>query len=113
MTRAQEQQERYINTPCPAKASRNKLRSVMWLNRNSLTSRSLLSEIDRKCGQKRFYRTPTEKANNIGLFKDMLQDFGGFFEEFTHTGERKKHSSGRRELRSFFMGRKSAATEAN
>ena len=99
-TKAEEQSERYRKTPCPAKASRRKLRAVMWLNTQKLRSRVLQETIGRKQGQKRSFRIPHNAENNLGIFKDMLSSFGGFFEEFTHTGERKKHTSGRRENRS-------------
>jgi hypothetical protein len=98
-TRVEEQAERYLRTPCPAKASRKKLRSVMWLNRNNLTGNFLFAEIGRKQGKKRSYRMAHSDTNNMPIFKDMLASFGGFFEEFTYTGERKKHTSGRRESR--------------
>ena len=71
----------------------------MWLNRASLTGHAMLADSGRKQGQKRFYRAPVETKDNLGVFKDMIKSFGGFFEEFTHTGERKKHTSGRRESR--------------
>ena len=98
-TKAEEQAERYRRTPCPAPATRKKLRSVMWLNRGDLTGRNLQATIGRKQGQKRSFRMAHNQTDNVGLFKDMLASFGGIFEEFTHTGERKKHTSGRRESR--------------
>ena len=102
-TRYEEQVERYLKTPCPAKASRKKLRSVMWQNRDKLTSKALLSDIGRKQGQAHSYRLPPSQTNNVSLFKEMISSFGGFFQEFDHTGERKKHTSGRRESRPRFI----------
>jgi hypothetical protein len=75
----------------------------MWQNRKALTGAFLQGSIGRKRGEKRFSRGPIEPTNNLGVFKDMLSSFGGFFEEFTHTGERKKHTSGRRESKPRFI----------
>ena len=106
-SRAEEQRDRYLRTPCPAKSSRKKLRSVMWQNRKNVTSRALLADTGRKRGKNRFFRGPMTNTNNLQVFKDALASFGGFFEEFTHTGERKKHTSGRRESRPRYVEKES------
>jgi hypothetical protein len=41
-TRAEEQAERFRRTPCPAKATRKKLRQLMPHNRVNLTGKALL-----------------------------------------------------------------------
>jgi hypothetical protein len=75
----------------------------MWQNLAKLTSTALNADIGRKQGQAHSYRIPPSKTNNVSLFKDMISSFGGFFQEFDHTGERKKHTSGRRESRPRFI----------
>lgn len=98
-SRAEEQRQRYLRTPCPAKVSRKKLRQLMWRNRPNLTSKALFAEMKREPGQKRPYRGPNTTIDKLATFKDIISSVGGFFQEFDHTGERKKHTSGRRENR--------------
>jgi len=93
MTRAEQQQQRYLNTPCPRPGSRRKWKAL-GLSTDAVDQR-MKTEMRRLEKAERRMRPEPNKDGNLAAFIGMLKSLGGKYTVLRFKGKKKAHSDGR------------------